>query len=65
MVGEKIKNYLNEKGIKQTFLAEKTGFTNSIISDMCKGSRKIECVEYYKICNALGVPLDTFLVGEE
>lgn len=65
MVGEKIKNYLNEKGIKQTFLAEKTGFTNSIISDMCLGNRKIECVEYYKICKALGVPLDTFLVGED
>ena len=64
-VGEKIKKFLDENGIKQTFLAEKTGLTNSIISDICIRGRKIDCVEYYKICTALRVPLETFLTDEE
>lgn len=65
MVGENIKNYLNEKGIKQTFLVEKTGFSHSCISDICLGNRKIAVEEYAKICKALGVSLDTFLDSEQ
>lgn len=61
MVGTKIKTYLAERGIKQSFLAESTGLSNSIISDICLGNRKIDCLEYYKICKALNVPLETFL----
>lgn len=61
MVGIRIKNYLIENGIKQSFLADKTGMSNSIISDICLGNRKIDCVEYYKICKALNVPFETFL----
>lgn len=61
MVGGRIKQYLVENGIKQTFLAEKTGMSNATISDICNGNRKIDCVEYYKICKALNVPLETFL----
>lgn len=60
MIGAKIKSYLQERGIKQTFLAEKTGMTNSIISDICNNDRKVECVEYYKICKALNLPLEYF-----
>ena len=65
MVGAKIKEYLIQNGIKQTFLAEKTGLTDSIVSDICSKNRKIDCIEYYKICKALNVPLETFLVNEE
>ena len=66
MVGAKIKEYLAEKGIKQSFLAQKTGLTDHAISDICNKDRRIDCVEYYKICKALDVPLETFLEeGEE
>lgn len=65
MVGKKISEYLTENGIKQTFLAEKTGMTNSVMSDICNGKRKIDCVEYYKICKALNLPLEHFLDGIE
>lgn len=65
MVGARIKDYLSENGIKQTFLAEKTGLSNSQVSDICSNDRKIDCVEYYKICKALNVPLETFLEGIE
>ena len=63
-MGEKIKAYLDSHGIKQTFLAEQTGLTISVISDICLRGRKVEAKEYKKICDALGVPLDYFF-GEE
>lgn len=61
MIGNEIKNYLSEKGIKQTFLAERTGLTNSQISDICIHDRKVDCIEYYRICKALELPLNYFL----
>ena len=65
MLGQRIKKYLTENGIKQTYLADKTGFSNSIISDMLNGIRKIETTEYFKICKALNVPFDFFYEDEE
>lgn len=65
MVGTKIKKYLDDNGIMQSFLVKKTGLSAAAISDMCNGKRKIGCVEYYKICRALELPLETFLEGEE
>lgn len=60
MLHEKIKRYLIENGIKQTFLAEKLSLPDSTISDMLNGYRKIDAVEYHLICNALRVPLEYF-----
>lgn len=66
MLGLKIQQYLKENGIKQSFLVEKTGLSASIVSDICTGTRqKVDAIEYFKICKALGVPLDTFLFDEE
>jgi transcriptional regulator with XRE-family HTH domain len=61
MVGKLIGEYLKANGIKQTFLAEKTGMTNSAISDICTGKRSVYCVEYFKICKALNLPLEYFM----
>ena len=65
MVGARIKEYLVEKGIKQSFLAQKTGLTDHAISDICNKDRRIDCMEYYKICKALDLPLEYFLPEEE
>lgn len=65
MIGAKIKVYLQEHGIKQSFLAERTGLTASIVSDICINDRKIDCMEYYKICKALDLPLEYFLEDNE
>lgn len=61
MIGEKIKQYLTDHGIMQKFLIEKTGIRKMRISDICAGKCRIEVTEYYKICKALNVPLETFL----
>lgn len=61
MVGERIKEYLTQNGIKQTFVAEQAGITQSMLSDICNKDRRIDCVTYYRICKALNVPLEKFI----
>lgn len=65
MIGKKIKIYLENKGIKQKFVADKTGLSESAMSDICNEKRKVDAVEYYLICKALQLPLDYFLEGIE
>lgn len=65
MIGKKIKIYLENKGIKQKFVADKTGLSESAMSDICNEKRKVDAVEYYLICKALQLPLDYFPEGIE
>lgn len=60
MVGKAIKEYLEAKGIRQTFVAKKAGLTDGQMSDICNGKVKLDVCVYYRICKALEVPLDTF-----
>lgn len=64
MIGQKIKQYLEDNGIKQSFLAEKIGVTAQKMSYICS-SKDVDCVTYYKICKALNLPLETFLADTE
>lgn len=65
MVGQRIKSYLEDHGIKQTFLSEKTQIPPMILSTILSGQRKIEVMEYFRICRALGVDLMTFIADGE
>ena len=64
MVGQRIKQYIEENGIKQTFVANKVGITPSQFNLLCNTDRKIDCITYFKICKVLGVPLEYFVEGE-
>lgn len=61
MVGQRIKAYLEENGIKQVFLVEKTGIPAPVLTLMLAGTRKIEVMEYFRICTALKVDMMTFI----
>lgn len=65
MKGTDIKNYLEENGIKQSFLSEKTGIPAPILNMMLNDNRKIEANEYMRICDALYLPLDYFRPKKE
>ena len=66
MVGMKIGEYLEENGIKQSFVADKVGITPARMSEIVNKQNKIiDCVLYYKICKVLNVPLELFLEDEE
>lgn len=61
MTGRKIKEYLSNKGISQTFVSNKTGIPISTLNAALNGNRKILAEEYFLICQVLEVPLDTFV----
>ena len=60
MCGRQIKAYLDENGIKQSFLAEETKIPRSILNAMLNGKRKITVEEYFEICNALRLNANYF-----
>lgn len=64
MTGKKIKDYLNNKGISQTFVSNKTGIPISTLNAALNGNRKILAEEYFLICKALEISLDTFVKEE-
>lgn len=59
-VGKSIKSYLNENGIKQSWLAEKIGSSNSALS-MQLSSKNMKVSTLFAICEALNVKPDIFL----
>jgi len=61
MTGRNIKNYLISKGISQTYVANKTGIPISTLNAILNGNRKLLAEEYFVICQALDVPLETFM----
>lgn len=65
MLGKTIKQYLENNGIKQSFLCEQTGLSKDVISSICNGTRKLEAYEYYKICRALNVDQEKFMAEIE
>lgn len=64
-VGKRIQQYIKDKGIKQTFLAERVGFTDAKLSGIVNGQRGIDCIDYARLCKALGVDYGEFLDGIE
>lgn len=63
MLNQKIKKFMEERGIKQSFLKKHLGMTASTVNALLNGNRGISAEEYFKICDALGVPLDYFRKG--
>ena len=60
-VGQKIKTYLQDHGISQTFISNKTGIEMPKLNLALNGNRKMTFGEYELICGALGVGTDRFL----
>ncbi len=64
VVQSKIAQYLEEQGIKQSWLAQKTGLTDNMISGILNGKRKMTADEFVRICKAIGKnPNDFMEVG--
>ena len=59
--GAKIKSYLDERGISQSFLSGRTNIPLPRLNLSLNGKRRLTFDEYEVICWALGVGVDTFL----
>lgn len=64
-VGLKIKAYLEENGISQTFVSKKTGIELPKLNLALNGNRRFSFPEYEMICWVLGVNTDKFLQPRE
>lgn len=64
-VGSAIYQYMKEKGLKQTVIARKAGIRISPFNCMLHDKQNIRAEEYFAICQALEVSLDTFERGKD
>ena len=60
-VGEKIRIFLKENGIKQGYLAGQLGVGRSVVGAWMNGTCDPNLVNYVRLCEVLCVPLETFL----
>lgn len=58
---ERIKEYLEENGITQTFISKKTGIELPKLNLSLNGNRRMTFPEYELICGALKVDTNKFL----
>lgn len=58
---EQLRKAREEKGLTQTELAEKLGQTQSFISKVERGERRLDVVELRAFCKAIGVSFNTFV----
>ena len=57
MITKDLKSYLDDRGIKQKWLAEQIDVSESYISRMLSGSRNIPFWMQYRIENALNIKI--------
>jgi len=60
-VYEVVNGYLEENGIKQKFVSEKTGIPENTLSTILNGKRKMDADEFIKIVFALNVDANYFI----
>ena len=61
VVQSKVAQYIEEQGIKQSWLAQKTGLTDNMISGILNGKRKMTADEFVRICKAIGKNPNDFM----
>lgn len=59
--GSSIKEYMKQNGIRQNFIAERTGISAPILNLILNNKRGIDVNEYIKICEAIGVEFSKFI----
>lgn len=60
MTGKEISKYLKKNGIKQKWLAEQVGVSESLMSSMLKGKTAINADMLFSICSVLKVSSESF-----
>lgn len=60
-IASTIRAYLQDHGIKQTFIAEKCGWSKQELSCIVNEKSKMTVEDYQTLCRAIGVPYELFL----
>lgn len=64
-VGGKIKQYLDDNGVSQTYVSEKTFIPLPKLNLALNGKRRLTFEEYELICGVLGVGTEKFLTPKK
>ncbi len=65
MIAESIKEYVEQKGIKQVAISDATGMSKAAVSQTLNGQRTLTAEEYLAICDFLEVPYSKFAHARE
>jgi len=60
-IAQNLRNYLISHGIKQTFIAEKCGWSKQKVNCIVTGKQKMTAEDFSSICKAIGAPYELFL----
>ena len=52
-INMKIASIVSERGIKQTYIAEKTGWSNDKVSKLLRGAIKLTAEDFLTLCSVL------------
>lgn len=58
---DKLKKYIDNLGIKQKVIAQKSNMSETTLSNILNGKRKCEVNEFLSICNAISVNPNEFI----
>ncbi len=64
MVYEKLRDYINNHGIKQEYISEKTKIPSNVLSTILNGKRKLNVEEFILIIGALNIDANTIINSE-
>ena len=59
-VNIQLKKYVEENGIKQSYISEQTGLSKDVVSNILNLKRKITAEEFLKICYLLKIDPRSF-----
>ena len=58
MIAEKLRAAIDARGMKQKFIAEKVGISETALSVMLNGNQKIDVEVFFRICTVLQMTPD-------
>ena len=57
----KLKQFIEERGLIQKFVAQKTGIEEVALSNILNGRQRCSLENYVKLCNFFNVPFNSFI----
>lgn len=62
-INMKIASIVTERGIKQTYIAEKTGWSNDKVSKLLRGALKLTAEDFLTLCSVLDLNPSDFRIS--
>lgn len=62
-INEMFNKIVTERGIKQTYIAEKTGWSNDKVSKLLRGALKMTAEDFLTLCSVLDINPSDFRIS--